>query len=498
MADALVGSQTPRILATPVADGGPPDLNLGDKAIELGKKAGIVLDEWQQDNVVRALAVRPDGKWAAETVARVIPRQNGKNGELEVIQLAKLFLVRERLQIHTAHLTDTAAEAFNRLAERITNTPILDKRLQGIHRANGKEGITLRDGCRIRFKTRTAGGGRGLSGDTVYGDEAYNFPESTLGALRPTMSARPNPQMYLSSSAVDQQSPGHEHGIVLARVRELALRCAGDTAAAAAARLDYAEWSADEAAIAANPELIDDPRQWASANPAYRIRIFDDAIRAERASMAERTFLVERLGIGDWPSTAGDASVIPNEHLTACRDAESQIAGKLVFSADTFRGWTSVGVAGWRADGLPHIEVIDRAEGTEWLPARLKELQDRHGGAPVAIDLGPRAPIAGLAPDLVRLGVKIREVTATDVATACSGLVGAFENGQVRHLGQTEFRSAVRAASIRPLGDAFAWQRKSSSADITPLVAVTNAFGVLRADHRAASWLDHNDLLVLD
>jgi len=62
-----------------------------------------------------------------------------------------------------------------------------------------------------------------------------------------------------------------------------------------------------------------------------------------------------------------------------------------------------------------------------------------------------------------------------EVAAACGALVDAAKQDQLRHLGQTELNTAIDGARTRPLGDAWAWARKHSSADISPLVAVTLA-----------------------
>jgi hypothetical protein len=53
-------------------------------------------------------------------------------------------------------------------------------------------------------------------------DEAMAIPEAMHGALLPTLSARPNPQVWYTGSAVDQEEM--ENGVVFARVRERAVK----------------------------------------------------------------------------------------------------------------------------------------------------------------------------------------------------------------------------------------------------------------------------------
>jgi hypothetical protein len=55
----------------------------------------------------------------------VVGRQNGKNAILEARELAGLFLLGEKLIIHTAHEQKTASEHFRRMLNRIKGTPQL-------------------------------------------------------------------------------------------------------------------------------------------------------------------------------------------------------------------------------------------------------------------------------------------------------------------------------------------------------------------------------------
>src|SRR5205809_457432 len=85
----------------------PADVSsLGVEAAELAASAGLVLDPWQAMVLDAALGKRRDGKWAAFEVGVVVSRQNGKGGILEARELAGLFLIRERLLVHSAHQFD--------------------------------------------------------------------------------------------------------------------------------------------------------------------------------------------------------------------------------------------------------------------------------------------------------------------------------------------------------------------------------------------------------
>jgi hypothetical protein len=188
---------------------------------EFVRRLGVDLDEWQWD-VLRVSLRRDADRWAAFAVAVCMPRQNGKNGILEIRELIGACILGERLLIHSAHLADTSKEGFRRLDELIDSNAWLSSQVKHIWRTNGHEAIEFVDGCRIRFRTRTRGGGRGFSGSPVIFDEAMFLPEVSMGSILPVISAQPDPQIWYMGSAVDQTI--HEDGVSFARVRDRALR----------------------------------------------------------------------------------------------------------------------------------------------------------------------------------------------------------------------------------------------------------------------------------
>jgi hypothetical protein len=452
--------------------------SVGEEALELAATAGLHLDEWQSEILTAALGRRDDGKWAAFEVGVVVPRQNGKGSLLEARELAGLFLLEERLIIHSAHQFDTSLEAFRRLLWLIEDTPSLEQQVQRVSRSHGEEGIELKNGCRIRFRTRTKGGGRGFTGDTLILDEAMVLPDSFVGALLPTLSARSvtgNPQVWYTGSAVDQMV--HEHGTALARVRERGVN--GD-----ARSLAYFEFAADLRGddgetvelSQVDLEMLENPGLWAQANPGLGIRISEEHVANElRSPMGARGFAVERLGIGDWPATHTVAGqVISVADWSALADEESTVVDPVCFAFDVKpdRSSASIAVAGLRADGLRHVEVVDRQRGTGWVAPRLAELTGRHDAIAVVCD--PYGPAGSLVHEIEDAGVEVQTVTAREHADACGLIFDLVDQKGLRHRGQGELAAAVKAATRRPLGDAWAWSRKGG-VDISPLVAGTLA-----------------------
>jgi hypothetical protein len=460
-ADRL-GAQRPRLLHVPEFVS-----STGDEAIELAAMAGLELDPWQQFVIRNALGERPDGKWSAFEVGVEVPRQNGKGGLLEARELAGLFLLGERLLIHSAHEFATSLEAFHRMLALIESCPDFDSRVKRVSRSHGDEGIELKGGQRLRYRTRTKGGGRGFTADLIVLDEAMDIPEAMHGALLPTLSARPNPQVWYTGSAVDQEEM--ENGVVFARVRERAVT--GTDPAMA-----YFGWSpAYEHPNEVGEDVAADPETWGMANPGLGIRITEEHIAREQRSMDPRTFAVERLGVGDWPRTAAEGSVISVKQWLTLTDPASEPVDPLVLCFDVTpdRAGAAIGVAGRRDDGLSHVEVIEHRRGTGWVAQRLAELALRH--EPAAILYDKASPAASLVPEIEDLEVTVTPVNAPEIAQAFGVFTDAVEQRTVRHLGTNEIVTALRGAGKRPLGDASAWSRKVSTVDISPLVAVTIA-----------------------
>jgi phage terminase large subunit-like protein len=466
---ARIGSQEPTLMLLPDGRSGA-----GREALDLAAEVGIRPDPWQELVVEGCLLERPGGQWAALECAVEVARQNGKNVIQEIVEIAGLVLFEEQLITHSAHLFSTATEHFLRMRYHFENCPLLAELLDDIYTANGKEAIVLRGGRRLKFFARSRGGGRGFSADRMMFDEAFSLDAAAMGAMLPALSARsmevPGPQVFYFSS------PAHHDSAVLHNVRR--------RAQAKAPRLAYFGWL--------NEPGTDrhDRDAWYRANPGLGLRITEEWIETELAALAELgdEFDRERLGIPS-PEDAGAAVFGPGK-WAACVDEQSSIVSDMAIALDVApeMAWSSFAAAGRRADGLLHIELIERHPGTEWVVGRAKELAGRWD-VPVAYD--PRSPANGLVPRLERADVPLLALPAGGMAQACAMLQDAVVNGTLRHLGQAPLDAAVAGAAVRTSGDVWTWARKTATADISPLVAATVALAAVdtaTADVAGSVW----------
>ena len=447
-ASVLLGEQRPRVCSVP-----PAVSSAGAEAVELAASAGLFLDDWQRFTLDAMLGERADGRWASFEVALIVARQNGKGSCLEARELAGLFLFGEQLILHSAHEFKTAQEAFRRVLSLVENTDDLRKRVSRVRTSHGEEGIELVGGARLRFVARSTGSGRGFTADCVILDEAYRLPQETVGALLPTLSSKHNPQLIYASSA------GHADSEVLRSVRDRGVMGVDPS-------LCYLEWSAE-------PTLSpDDPVGWAQANPALGIRIDPEHVARELNAMPDAEFARERLGI--WDEAAALESPVSMEPWMACLDASSRALDPVAFGVDVSPdGAGSIAVAGARSDGLTHVEVIEHRPGSGWLPQRLHDLYRRWNPSAIVLDAG--SPAGSLLPELDRVGLSITKVAGRETAQAAVAFASLVNEGRLRHVDQPNLTAAVAAAKRRLVGDMWAFGRRGSFVDISPLVACSLA-----------------------
>jgi len=463
----LLAAPRPRICHAPAYA-----YSSGAEAAELAASAGLNLFPWQRDALELGLGETADGKWAAFQVSVVAPRQNGKDAIFEALGLFWLFVTRERLIGHSAHEYKTAMEAFRRLIGLIENTDSLRKRVKKIINTNGEEGIELTPaagGGRMRFLARSKGAGRGFSFDKVIWNEAYALTGPQVDAVLPTMSARPNPQLWLGSSPPLDVATGE----ALFRARRQAI--------AGAAGQVYLDYGAEGCLDALATVDLDDRALWARCNPSFPVLISEEAIARERAVMDPVGFARERLGI--WPPDLSlGHGVISKAQWDAHAGPVPTLVGRPVFALDvTSRSGglvrASVGLAQRRADDAIHLEHILGGAGTSWCVAELARLNKAHNAVGTVVD--PGSPAGSLIPELTEAGVNVLTMTTRDVASAFGMIYDAAteDSGDQRiaHLGQHELAAAVAGAVKRPVGDGHAWDRRNATVDATPLVAVTHA-----------------------
>ncbi|WP_420123723.1 hypothetical protein [Nakamurella sp.] len=424
----------------------------GREAVELARAYGVPLDDWQAA-IVRGVLRESGGGWSAAQAGLVVGRQNGKGQILVALELAGLLLLRECV-LHTAHAVKTSSDAFRRLVAVVDSHDDLTRLVRRRSHQVGMEYLEFASGARVSFTTRSASAGRGLSIDRLVVDEAEDLPAAEVGALAPTVFARPRAQSLYVGTA-----PGPTHD---AEAFTTMRRAAHEGLNPRLAWWEWcAEWGAD----------IDDRDLWVRVNPAVAAgRVPIQAVMDDRSILPTDQFRAERLSMF-LPRGSGPV-VFDAERWEALTDPDSTPARSIAIGVDAppSRDAATVCIAGRRADDLLHIEWYETQDGLGWLPGWVAQRLTPHVRAVV---MDARNPCAEL--DWTSAGVRPTLAGTREVVAAAGALFDAVADEKTRHRGQVELTRAVLGAAQRPMagGQGFGWDRKAPGS--SALLAVSLA-----------------------
>ena len=438
-----------------------------DDCAFLASAYGLTPDPWQTTVLECWLATEKNGRMRAGRCGLAVPRQNGKNAVLEMIELYFLVVLHRKI-LHTAHEVKTARKAFLRLAGFFENDrqwPELAALVKEIRRTNGQEAVVLHNGGSIEFIARSRGSGRGYTVDVLVCDEAQELTDEQLEALLPTISSAPSgdPQQIYTGTPPGPTSPG----TVFRRMRAAGI-------ARKDPRLSWVEWSVAEVGD------IYDRHRVAATNPALGIRLQMSVIDDELGQMTPEGYARERLGW--WSDHGHTPPAIPKPLWDACKVDKAPTGGKPSFGVKFSTDGERVSLAAAVAHGESvHVEVIAQ------LPAASAML----GGKPLAewlaekwrsascIVVDGKSGSGALEADLVRLRVPtraIRRPTVDQVVTAHKQFLDGVVAGQVSHIGQAELNAAVLVATKREIGKLGGWGwQPIGDGDVLDLEAATLA-----------------------
>lgn len=479
--DALIGDQLPRIRNIPEATH-----TLGTEMVELARDSGLHLMPWEDFALTSACLVGPERKWTAQDVGIVAPRRNGKTGIVLARELGGVFICGDKRIVHSAHREDTALEAMGDFIELLENNRHLERQIMKIVSQNGHKGVKFKNGSEIRFKTRTKNSGRGLGGDLVVLDEAFNIPEVTYAAMKPTLAAQPNPQVWLLSSSVDMMF--QEYCEVLAQMRRRAIRAGIDP------DLVYLEWSAEPGPDPLNPlkDLplpLGDPRQIAQANPSLGALITRAYIRGEQKGMTRRGFAVERLGIGFWPPDPDEVeeelALIPvakaRAHVVDRMPLPKGAPMALAIDMTPGREFVTVSAATQRRDLGIHLEIGRHEPPSRSLTQYLVSLVYRWD--PVAVVIDRMSGAVSLIPEFQQVGIEPEVTTASELVQACGGIYDDIMTGGIETITWADdplLIDAITGSKKRNVGAGWAIDRMTGAV-VSPFVAAALArYGLLK------------------
>lgn len=502
----------PRVRWVHTADSS--NLHDAEDACFLASCYGLTPDPWQVDIINSWLARRPrTRKWVHKRNGLAVPRQNGKNGALEVRELYGLVELGEAI-LHTSHQIKTSRKAFKRLKSFFgekrddpdAKFPELNALVAEVRNTNGQEAIVLKDiwrvdgklvrsvgrpllgavvehvanGGFIEFATRTSRGGRGTTYDLLVVDEAQHLSEEDLEAIRPVISSAPlgNSQIIYLGTPPDPEKLDAKIGEAWVRIRK---------GSGKAKDLGWIEYGVPDGPM---PD-IDDLELLYQANPALEVRHGNgsfgldlETVQGERAELTPAGFARERYGWWGNPDAGAHRGVIQMDQWKSLRDPGTEIPTRATIVVDCHPDllWTTVAVATTAADGNP-LGLVDRHEGTAWLPWRIAQLAADLDVVKIPAKDDPEKTTAGVAltPSAAHFGPQLSALdppipyhllTSTELGDGCMASQQMIHDAAVHHVGQPTLDIAARNAITRYQGEVQQWDRRQNrKTDISPIVA---------------------------
>lgn len=512
---ALLGNEEPRVYTPPLREL-TPETSWGFSVIEFAERVlGIPLFPWQRWFYVHALERGERSLFRFRTIVLLVARQNGKTTLVAILVLWAMYVFGMRLTLGTAQDLDTAEESWERACSLIEDTPELAEALDKVSRVNGRKEIRLATGERYKIAAATRKSARGKSCDlTVLDELREHMTFDAWSAITKTTNARPDALVVCMSNA------GDAYSVVLRHLRFLAHRALGDPDGWCKAVEESMGDTADD--DAGGPDTLGlfewsaapdrdkwDRAGWCEANPSLgHGTVTERVIASDCATDKEADFRTEDLC--QWVETVREQP-FPEGAWEAGIDPASEIAptSPLTFAFDVAadRRSASIAVAGMRADGDWHVEVIAHRTGSKWAAQWVAERVQRYSTDEYPMTLaiqGRGSPASFFAEDFRAIeGLDVIEVSGASLPGCCGRLwdsvAACLEDSDsdavpVRHRPQPVLDLAATTAATKPLGDA-AWvfDRTRSPEDCAPLMACALALGCAMAPAEARVRSSYED-----
>lgn len=528
------GFTTPRVFTQPLAEGEPgpcgcgcalsPATSRGFECIAFAENVlRVRLYPWQRWLLIHLLETNPDGTLRFRKAVVIVARQNGKT--LVAAILAAFFLYvdsvrwadiinpRDFVVVGAAQKLDIAMKPWSqvrrwggpddpRIGIAYDRVPLLQAATRMPRTSNGETELVTQEGA--VYRPRTFEGARGYSSARLILDELrQQYDYEGWSAIEKSATAMFDSMLLTFSNA------GTLRSVVLRDIRDIAHESVDNPAA----QWFIAEWSAEPTALLDEPEAFAQANPSAGYNPAMTIAgLMQTAAEARNKNLERIEVLcqwVDGAQEGPFPSGAWEAGVDPS----------SQIAdgSRVVYAVDTSidRTMTYIAAAGFREDGVPHVELVAARAGTDWPVGWFSDPEwlAQNGGRFLVAGQTKGAPVSPLLEDLAALeGVEVADWSGQELGAGTARLydlvaasaVTVAEDGRatregLAHLPQPALDIAAATAVPKMLTDGgIAWDRKKSPTDIAPLVAATGALWLLlRREEIAVSAYESRGVLTV-
>lgn len=438
----------------------PACRTLAPAAFRVATAMGLDLMPWQRDALRLALTVDESGTgWRYPQVIVTTPRRAGKTTTTLVLNVHRGLAFPNSRAWYTAQTGQDARDFYRESVAQIARGPLAGAMLKP-RMAAGSEMVRWRNGSTFRPFSPQPDALHGKDTDVVTVDESWSYAmeraTELVQAISPTQLTRPWRQLIYPSTAGTEASEWFRN--LVQRGRESVNDPTSRTA--------FIEYG--------TPAGMDpcDPASWPYSHPAFGITVTRDALHDELERMGPADF--GRAYGNRWPDIAS-AGQWPEGSWQAAADPHASPAAPLVLGIDVAmdRSRASIAVVGVTDTGLLAGEMIDASRpGLQWLVPRAAQLARDHGAR---IVINPAGPGVTLPAALESAGAKCEELDGPAYAAACAATFDAIVERRAVIRPNRALDDAQAAAGRRPMGDRWAWSRRTS-VDVSPLTALTLAF----------------------
>ena len=418
----------------------PYDKSYGDEAVQLYNMSANICQEWQELMLNDIMAVNDEGLWVHTKFGYSVPRRNGKTEILTQREIWGLFNGEHIL--HTAHLTDTAHIAWERLKARLEAIGVTIRTYKGY----GRERIELPEtGGVIDFRTRTSSGALGSGYDLLIIDEAQEYTKAQQTALNYVVSSSKNPQTIMCGTPPTAVSTGD----VFRDFRDKTLQ--GETINAG-----WAEWSVD------HKTDVKDKEAWYQTSPSLGT-ILTERIVQDEINGDDLDFNIQRLGL--WirynqqsAISAPDWDELKVETLPKFK---RPLCAGVKFGRDGQNVCLSIAVK--TDDGRIFVEGIDcrdQREGNSWIINFLIKCKAQ------SILVDGASGLETFKKECKEQKLKITAATVKEVVQSSSDFETAIKNKLICHNGQPAMRQSVTNCQHRAIGSGGGYGYKALDDDI--------------------------------
>lgn len=448
---------------------------------------GVELFPWQEWLLVHLLELDEDGTQRFRKALVIVGRQNGKTMVAAVLMAFWLYVdagrwprelpEHEFVIVNAAQKLDIAMKPWKQLRAwggpddpkigiAPDRVPMLQEFTYKSRTTNGETELRTKAGA--VSLPRTFEGARGQSSARIILDELREQHDfEGWSSIEKSANAKFDSLLVAFSNA------GTARSKVLHAVREQAHALVEDDGS----EWFVAEWSAPQDAP------LTDPAAFAQANPSAGYMpgmSVEGLMRAAAQAPDETTERIEVLG--QW-ITAKVRPLLSVQAWQKCGDPVSQIETRsqlaLAVDVDYDRRYSAVAIAGFRADGLPHVECIAHRAGIMWTLEFAKKVKKAQGVNRVAIR-SRGAPASELVEPFEEAGFDVLRIEGPMDGQAS----GQFEDDvlgfRVRHRDQGPLNDAVAGTQSSVVGGVRVFERRDAAVSTSPVIACAYALFALR------------------